>query len=158
MTSGDLPVHRYRSAGGVVADRTGQRVLVLNRPARLGPDGRPEVRLPKGHIREGESREACAQREVAEESGLAELEILADLGERHVEFDWQGQRIMRKECYFLMRLPGPRSVPRRLGESQFEPEWLPWEQALAQLTFEAEREAVRRAWEAWQARDWSQDG
>jgi 8-oxo-dGTP pyrophosphatase MutT (NUDIX family) len=157
MTLEDLPVHRYSSAGGVVTDRMGKRVLVLNRPAHLGPDGRPETRLPKGHIREGESRESCAQREVTEESGYAELEILADLGDRDVEFEWQGQHIIRKECYFLMRLLGERSMPRRLGESQFVPLWLPWEQALVRLTFEAERDAVRRAWDVWRAQDRCQD-
>jgi hypothetical protein len=30
-------------------------------------------------------------------------------------------------------------------EAQFERRWLPWTQALARLTFEAEREWVRRA-------------
>jgi hypothetical protein len=31
------------------------------------------------------------------------------------------------------------------GEAQFEPEWLAWDETLAELTFEAEREWVRRA-------------
>jgi 8-oxo-dGTP pyrophosphatase MutT (NUDIX family) len=141
----------------VVTDRTGKRVLVLKRPARLGPDGEPEVRLPKGHIRQGESREACAQREVGEESGYADLEIVADLGDRQVTFRWQGQRVIREEGYFLMRLLGERSMPLRPGESQFELLWLTWQEATTRLTFAAERDVVKRARDAWRARDRSQE-
>ena len=38
---------------------------------------------------------------------------------------------------------GPDSSAK--GERQFKPEWLAWDEALAALTFEAEREWVRRA-------------
>jgi len=48
----------------------GDRVLVLVRASRAGPEGRPEVRLPKGHVEPGESREETARREVGEEAGL----------------------------------------------------------------------------------------
>ena len=36
-------------------------------------------------------------------------------------------------------------VEREIQELQFEPDWIGWKQALAELTFEAEREWVRRA-------------
>jgi len=88
-------VVRYRAAGGVVVD--GERVLVLRRP------GRGEVRLPKGHIDPGETPRAAALREVGEESGYADLEIVADLGTQTVEFDWDGRHYVRDEHYFLMQ-------------------------------------------------------
>ena len=136
------PAIRYAAAGGVVAD--GERVLVIVRPGRMGPDGRPEVRLPKGHVEPGESREEAARREVGEETGLAEVEIVADLGHQAVEFDHRDRHIIRDESFFLMAASpgGPSGRP----ESQFAPVWLTWEEALAQLTFEAEREWVRRAY------------
>jgi bis(5'-nucleosidyl)-tetraphosphatase len=141
------PIRQYASAGGVVVDASGEEVLVLLRPKRLGPEGRPEVRLPKGHIESGESRRETARREVCEEAGLLDLEILADLGHRTVEFDWQEQHTVRDESYFLMACPShARSVP---GEQQFERVWLTWDEALSRLTFEAEREWVRRARIAW---------
>jgi 8-oxo-dGTP pyrophosphatase MutT (NUDIX family) len=142
-----LPLQAYSSAGGVVVEATGERVLVLQRAGRLGPDGRPEVRLPKGHVEPGESRRRTALREVGEEAGLPDLEIVADLGHQTVEFDWQGYHYIRDESYFLMVL-APDAEPGQ-AEKQFVPSWLHWEEALTRLTFEAEREWVRRARGAW---------
>jgi 8-oxo-dGTP pyrophosphatase MutT (NUDIX family) len=140
------PVRAYRAAGGVVTDAAGERVLTLLRPGRLGPDGQPEVRLPKGHIESGETRQQAALREVGEEAGLLDVEILADLGHQTVEFDWQGYHYIRDESYFLMRPPAER--PARLPEKQFETLWLGWEEALSRVTFEAERKWLHRAREA----------
>ena len=137
-----LPVVTYASAGGVVAD--GERVLVIMRPGRAGPDGRPEVRLPKGHVEPGESREQTARREVGEEAGLEQAEIVADLGHQTVEFNWRDRHVIRDESFFLMA-PSPGAPPGQ-AEDQFAPMWLTWEEALAQLTFEAEREWVQRAY------------
>jgi 8-oxo-dGTP pyrophosphatase MutT (NUDIX family) len=138
-----LPIRRYKAAGGVVVDSAGQQVLVLRRPKRLGPDGLPEVRLPKGHIEPGESRVQAALREVEEEAGLSGLEILADLGHQTVEFDWKGYHYVRDESYFLMGQAADAAPSHH--EKQFERLWLEWDEALARMTFEAEREWMRRA-------------
>ncbi|MCA1830710.1 MAG: NUDIX hydrolase [Actinomycetota bacterium] len=123
---------RYRAAGGVVMD--GPLVLVLRRPARN------ELRLPKGHVDPGESDEEAAVREVAEESGH-QAEVIADLGEMEVRFDREGQTTERVEHYFLMESVGEANEP----EQHFVPEWVPATEAVESLTFEAEREWVRRA-------------
>lgn len=138
-----LPTRAYTAAGGVVADETAGRVLVLLRPGREGPDGRPEVRLPKGHVEPGEGRREAALREVREEAGVAGLEIVADLGHQRVEFDHRGYHYVRDEYYYLMAAP-PGTQPQS-HEKQWQPVWLPWEEALQRLTFEAEREWLRRA-------------
>ena len=127
---------RYIAAGGVVVHDG--RVLVLRRPSR------GEVRLPKGHVEPGEGVQAAALRETREESGYASLVLKADLGTQVVEFDHEGRHIVRSERYFLMTLAdSPDSLVG--GEEQFEPVWLTWDEALAALTFEPEREWVRRA-------------
>lgn len=144
-----LPIREYASAGGVVIAASGDHVLVLRRPKRRGSSGRAEIRLPKGHIEPAESPEQTALREVGEEAGLSELAVLGDLGEQVVEFDWNRQHYIRRESYFLMTvLP---STELSEPEEQFERLWLPWDEALAQLTFEAEREWVRQAQRAWTA-------
>jgi 8-oxo-dGTP pyrophosphatase MutT (NUDIX family) len=122
-------------------------VLLLLRPKRPGPDNNPEVRLPKGHLEPGESTEQAALREVREEAGLLHLEIVASLGHQTVEFDWDGQHIIREEFYFLMTLPPDAECHR--PEGQFERMWLPWEHAARRLSFEAEREWVKRAQVLW---------
>ena len=137
----------YVSAGGVIA--IGEWVLVLRRPSRN------EVRLPKGHVEEGESLEEAALREAAEETGYTDLEIVAGLGQQVVEYDLKDEHVIRQEHCFLMRIGEPQeSGPVRgrqgLGEKQFTPDWLSWEEATAQLSYEAEREWLRRAWEVQQ--------
>jgi 8-oxo-dGTP diphosphatase len=127
---------RYTAAGGVVVHDG--RVLALRRP------GRGEVRLPKGHVEPGENVQAAAVRETREESGYAGLMVVADLGTQVVEFDYAGRHVVRHERYFLMALASHPYLPTR-GEEQFEPLWLTWDEVLAALTFEEEREWVRRA-------------
>jgi len=143
----EVPFCAYESAGGVVVTAAGELVLVLVRTKRLGPDSQPEVRLPKGHIEPGESRMQAALREVREESGLAHLEILSDLGRQRVEFTWRGTHYSRNEAYFLMTIPS--DIEHDRPEAQFERQWLTWTDALTHLTFEAEKEWVRRARNAW---------
>jgi len=138
-----LPVRRYTAAGGVVVD--GEHLLVLERSSR------GEVRLPKGHIDPVETAAEAALREVGEESGLWGLRILADLGVQVIEFDYQGQHVIRTEYYFLMALTDETN--RGNVEDQFEPRWVTWQEAIDLISYEGEREWVRRAQAAYAA--WS---
>jgi 8-oxo-dGTP pyrophosphatase MutT (NUDIX family) len=126
----------YEAAGGVVV--RDDQVLVLRRAYP------PQVRLPKGHIEPDEDVQQAALREVREESGYLDLVMVDDLGTQRVEFAVNVRYVVRRERYFLMQL-ADGSQRSDGGEAQFEPLWLPWDEALAQMTFEAEREWVRRA-------------
>lgn len=139
----EIPTYYYTAAGGVVVTDDTRQVLVLWRPGRQGPDGRLEVRLPKGHVEPGESDHEAALREVREEAGLASAAIVADLGYQRVEFGYEGRHVIRNEHYYLMAVPA--GTRPQGAEPQFEPLWLPWEEALHWVTFEAEREWLRRA-------------
>lgn len=103
--------------------------------------------MPKGHIEPGEDPQQAALREVREEAGLSKLEVIAWLGCEPVDFHWQGVHYIRDETYYLMTTN--RSSTFEEPEKQFKRLWLAWEDALAQLTFEAEREWLRRALRAW---------
>jgi 8-oxo-dGTP pyrophosphatase MutT (NUDIX family) len=129
---------RYLAAGGVVLHKG--KVLVLLRPSRS------EVRLPKGHVRRHEDALAAAVREVREESGYADLRPMADLGELTVAFEFEGRHLVRRARYFLMALDGPASAERPpKDKEQFQVSWLEPDGAARLLTFEAEREWLRRA-------------
>lgn len=143
-----LPVRRYASAGGVVFCRASGHVLVLLRDGRFGPDGRLEVRLPKGHIEPGEESQQTALREVREEAGISGLEVVVCLGREPVEFEWRGFHHIRDETYYLLVTTGDTTY--EAPEQQFTRQWLDWDQALLTLSFEAEREWVRRAQRAWE--------
>jgi 8-oxo-dGTP pyrophosphatase MutT (NUDIX family) len=130
----------YSAAGGVIVDETGTQVLVLVRPTR------DEIRLPKGHVEPGEAPLTTAYREVSEESGYTDLELVADLGEQLVVFMLQDRPVQRTEHYYLMRLRSHQESARPDGDAtQFFSVWVSWDEALANLTFEAEREWLRRA-------------
>lgn len=139
---------RYAAAGGVVLDDAG-RVLLIERNVERGGWPVHEVRLPKGHIEPGEQPAEAAAREVCEETGYCWLEIIADLGSLENHFVHGEQRVERNERYYLMRLTGasagqPR--PATAEEARFRPLWVAdLETAVQQLTFESEREFVRRA-------------
>lgn len=138
-----MDVRRYQAAGGVVL--AGDRIVVLLRPAR------GEVRLPKGKVEGDETPEATALREVTEETGFADLEIVDDLGMSVTEYDLlekDGTKIhvIRDERYYLMRLTSPARVERPAeDEEEFTVDLRPAEEALKTLTYEGEREWVRRA-------------
>ena len=129
----------YHAAGGVVFHDG--KVLLLDRPSR------DEVRLPKGHIEKDESPQASALREVREETGYASPYIVADLGTQRVQFvdNLRQLQITRDERYFLMRLRDDQKIKRDTHELQFIPIWVPADEAVARLTFEAEQEFMRRA-------------
>jgi hypothetical protein len=88
---------------------------------------------------------------VVEESSHADLEVVADLGQQVVEFNYQGAHVVRDERYYLMRLRSPRQIERAAGEEQFIPDWVSWEEALDEMSYAAGREWVRRARAASQA-------
>lgn len=148
---------RYRAAGGVVLDDE-DRVLLIERWVMrpMLENGDPvltfEIRLPKGHVEPGETDEQAAVREVCEETGYCGLAISADLGEMVTEFKWPGRtyRTLRNEHYYLMRLTDPnRGEPHfdspDADEARFAPRWDALSDAEALITFESEREFIRRA-------------
>ncbi|MGZ4241904.1 MAG: hypothetical protein ACXVQ7_09900, partial [Actinomycetota bacterium] len=65
--------------------------------------------------------------------------------------DQQRTRV-REERFFLMKLLDDATIQRPPEDWQFEPRWMPWDEAAEQLTFEAEREWLRRARALWRAR------
>lgn len=138
MAPTNIPVV-YAAAGGIVTDAAGDLILLLIRPSR------DEVRLPKGHIEPDETPNAAALREVAEETGYDDLEIIAPLGSQLVAYPMGNHAVRRTETFFLMRTRSHREASRPSEDEQFFPIWLPWDEALEHLTFEAEREWVRRA-------------
>jgi ADP-ribose pyrophosphatase YjhB (NUDIX family) len=60
------------TAGGVVLNSKGEVLVVSQRGDSWS--------LPKGHVEEGEDMLTAARREIKEESGVAELQFLKELG------------------------------------------------------------------------------
>jgi 8-oxo-dGTP pyrophosphatase MutT (NUDIX family) len=137
-------VKREFSAGGVLVRRLrGRWMMAAIRPARHGP---AVWALPKGHIDAGESGEATALREVAEETG-ASGRSLGKLGDVRYWFNWHGERIFKVVSFFLVRYEGGRlgDVPEAFRHEVAEVRWLPLDEAPALLTYPGEQDMARRA-------------
>lgn len=127
------------SAGGVVV-RDGECVVIV--PTRRAADGSKVVALPKGHPEEGESPEQAALREVREEAGV-DCEVVDRLGEVRYHYQRGGRRIAKRVAFFLLDY---RSGDLEDHDHEVEvARWVPLDAALEQLTFDGEREMVRRA-------------
>jgi ADP-ribose pyrophosphatase YjhB (NUDIX family) len=109
-----LPV--VRAAGGIVENGNGD-VLIMTRKGWRD--------LPKGHIEEGESSEEAAVREVMEETGLQEVEIVAPLHTTYHFHNAYGRWEIKQTEWFLMYSPGdsPAITPEQ-GENITAVEWL----------------------------------
>lgn len=124
-----------RAAGGIVT-RAGAGaggkldVLVVHRPAY------DDWTFPKGKAEPGESDEACALREVEEETGLR-----CKLGDELAETRYVDNRGRAKIVrYFAMHPLGGAFAPHAEID---DARWLPLETALETLTYERDREVLR---------------
>jgi ADP-ribose pyrophosphatase YjhB (NUDIX family) len=97
-------VFRSQAAGGVVVDRRG-RVAVVRQRARTWS-------LPKGHVEDGEGVLAAARREIEEECGLADLELVCELGSYTRVGFRHGLPERKTITLFLFRSPEASLRPR----------------------------------------------
>jgi len=121
--------------------------------AAIRPAGKPAGlwALPKGRIDEGESGEATALREVAEETG-AHGRSLGKLGDVKYVYTWppkpaEGERIFKVVSFFLVRYQGGRlgDVPEAFRHEVAEVKWLPLADAPRLLAYGWEKEIAKKA-------------
>ena len=139
-------MRREFSAGGVLVRRLDGRWML----AAIRPGGKKAGTwaLPKGRIEEGDSGEATALREVAEETG-AHGRSLGKLGDVRYWFNWDGERVFKVVSFFLVRYEGGRlgDVPPEHRHEVAEVRWLPLEDAPKLLAYSGERDMARKALE-----------
>lgn len=90
-TSGGI-IFRHGKDGGV-------EILLIQ-------DGKDRWTIPKGHIEEGETAEETTRREIAEEAGLKEVEILGWLGKIHFRYRRIDKLVLMTTQIYLVRALG----------------------------------------------------
>jgi len=127
------------SAGGVVV-RGNECVVIV--PKRRAADGSRVLALPKGHPDAGEGPIEAALREVREEAGVDTV-MLEKLGDVNYWYQRKGSRIPKQVAFYLLeyRSGDPADHDKEVVEAR----WMELARAAEELTYEGEREMVRRA-------------
>jgi ADP-ribose pyrophosphatase YjhB (NUDIX family) len=107
--------------------------------ALIATDGGGRWGLPKGHVNRGETAEAAALREVAEETGL-EGEIIQHLATIEYWFRAGSARVHKYVDLFLIRYASGDVRPQEAEVD--DARWFPLEEALRRVSFERERDVL----------------
>jgi len=135
---------RYERSAGIIVFRKdgrfrGGRLFLLLDYGRFWD-------YPKGHVERGEDDRAAALRELEEETGIADVELIDG-------FEHQFSYFFRDKVKGLIR----KSVVFFLGETKTKQiqvshehaggEFLPYEEAMNRLTYPNAKQALKKAWE-----------
>lgn len=127
-----------QSGGGVVLNQRGE-VLVVNQNG-------DSWSLPKGHLDEGETAAAAARREIMEEAGVNQLDLIRELGsyQRYkIALDGGDDLTEMKTIFmFLFSTTQEELVPQ--DPQNPEARWVPKAQVAALLTHPKDKEFFQR--------------
>lgn len=124
-------VVREPTAGGVVfrrGDKQNVEILLIQ-------DAKNRWTIPKGHIEEGESAKDAAKREIQEETGLQEMEVMNFLGKIHFRYRRQQSLVLMTTEIFLVRATG-NSDTLQPEEWMSGIKWFPVKEALDKIEYE----------------------
>lgn len=131
-------MQREFSAGGVVYKRGNGKIFVVI----YKPKDKNTWQLPKGWIDKGETRQEAAVREVKEESGV-QGKIIKKIDTIKYFFNWQGEKILKTVTFYLMEYIFGDTKDH--GWETDTAEWVEIDQAVERLTFDSEKEIVKKA-------------
>lgn len=99
--------------------------------------------FPKGHIEKGESSVSAALRELEEETGIIDADILSGF-EHKIKYFFKraGQTVAKEVVFFVARSSTSKVV---LSDEHIGFEWLPFSEAIAKLTYDNAKEVLREA-------------
>ena len=91
---------REPTAGGIVfrRDKKGNVEMLLIQ------DHKDRWTIPKGHIEQGETAQQAAKREIGEEAGLNDVEVLGWLGKIHFRYRRVDKLVLISQQVYLMRV------------------------------------------------------
>jgi len=103
------------AAGGIVQNSNKELLFIY----RLG-----KWDLPKGKIEKGEKPDACAMREVTEETGTKNLTLKKKIGETYHVYDEYGKHFLKISHWFYMTCPAKQELAPQTEEHITEVKWV----------------------------------
>ena len=134
---GGKNVKQTESAGGGVINSQGQVLVVSQRGKSWS--------LPKGHIDAGETPLAAARREIYEETGVSELELVKELGsyQRYkIGLDGDDKAELKTMIIFLFKTPQMDLQP--IDPKHPEARWVDKEQVAELLTHPKDKDFFKQ--------------
>ena len=131
-----MPIEK--SAGAVIFRRQGNKIYYLLLHYEAG-----HWDFPKGHIEKGETIEETAQREVEEETGIKNIKFVKGFKEWIKYFYKSKNGNVMKIVTYLLAETKKREVKISWEHIGFK--WLPYKEALEQLTFQNSKEILKKA-------------
>ena len=119
-TSGGI-IFRHASDGGV-------EILLIQ-------DGKDRWTIPKGHIEEGETAEETTVREIGEEAGLADVEVLGWLGKINFRYRRVDKLVLMTTQIYLVRALGDTNAIQK-EEWMNGIKWFKFNDALDAIEYE----------------------
>ena len=122
---------REPTAGGVVFRRDkegGIEILLIQ-------DAKDRWTIPKGHIEEGETAQQTAKREIGEEAGLTDTDVLGWLGKIHFRYRRVDKLVLMTTQIYLVRAKGDTNAIQK-EEWMNGIKWFKFNDALDAIEYE----------------------
>lgn len=121
---------REPTSGGLIFRRHNGKIQIL-----LIQDAKKRWTIPKGHIEEGETAKQTAEREIGEEAGLFDLDILGWLGKINFRYRRMNKLVlMTTQVYLVHAKSGTDQIKKEDWMSDIR--WLDFAEALDQIEYE----------------------
>ncbi len=122
---------REPTAGGIVyrRDKEGKVEILLIQ------DAKDRWTIPKGHIEEGETAQQTAKREIGEEAGLKNVEVLGWLGKIHFRYRRIDKLVLMTTQIYLVKALGDTNDIQK-EEWMNDIKWFKFHDALDEIEYE----------------------
>jgi len=122
---------REPTSGGIIYRRDedgGVEILLIQ-------DGKDRWTIPKGHIEEGETAEQTTRREISEEAGLNDIEIIGWVGKIHFRYRRVDKLVLMTTQIYLVRARGNTNDIKK-EEWMNDIKWFKFNDALEAIEYE----------------------
>jgi 8-oxo-dGTP pyrophosphatase MutT (NUDIX family) len=125
------------AGGGMVFNPKGELLMMFRRG---------QWDMPKGKLDKGETIEACALREVEEETGISNLRLCGKLQTTYHTYSFQGKTVLKPSHWYKMEYAGAEDLVPQIEEDITELRWVDKVEAaeLAQKAFPSIREMIKK--------------
>lgn len=124
-------VVREPTAGGIVYRRNKNNDIEI----LLIQDSKDRWTIPKGHIEEGETAQETAVREIGEEAGLSDVEVICWLGKIHFRYRRLTTLVLMTTQIYLVRAKGDTNNIKK-EDWMNGIQWFSFNEALDRIEYE----------------------